>query len=1227
MRGTRILFLLAFCTLLSIVVVSAYDNFTFQINTSYIAGTTFSFQGDAADLTIDWGDGSVENDSGTGIFTHGYGGDGVYNISLNGTATRISFYEGTKDALVDILTNVSPGVTGITSAKYMFRDAQNFGPTLTEPAFFDLASTNVNEMQEMFYGASNFDGNISSWDVSNVTDMTDMFSSAQNFNQDLTTWDVSNVTNMSYMFSNTHNFNGEISTWDVGNVINMSEMFSNADGFDQNLSSWNVSNVTDMTNMFSNINLSTANYDSLLIGWASLPSLQSGVPFHGGDSKYCAGVTARDTTLVGTYGWTITDGGISCDLINPTATVNFPANNFYNDTASPATVIFNCSATDNYNLASLKLYITNGQNISFAQNQTTALTGTSNTSQWSVPMTNGNYTWGCKAEDQFNNIAWSTNKTLRVNYTDITPPTVAQNTPAATYTDNTTFEKEMTFNCSATDDSSLSSIQLYMTNVENGSLSLFSSTALSGTSNSAKWTTTLATGNYTWNCLTIDSANNQDWGANRTINISDVYSPVLIQVVPPKDTVNMSIGVNPILIFNETINTYDFIDLVETNNASANVSKEITLASNTNGSMNITLEPYQFLAYNTSYTILAKVYDQAGNVANYIINEFNTTKEDTDGDGIPDDQDTDDDNDNIPDENDTITGNETNIITNVNLIIEVNDSTNLYQEYNTTLNLSINDTDRNITLLKFENDFENNTIDFYNAIIQEGTQNNIGSILIYGIRPTAKKTVMFEKKNTTTQGVCVLDAEITTLNNFSSYCDGQGETYIDCANTTTGSYTCNELNISGTTYLQVIGLTNSGVKQQCQEDWTCTSWTTCSGSQQTRTCTDNNACGTTHNQPVEVKSCTTGSSGGGSSGGMSFGGSEGIPLAPGDMPAIFNMVIKFREGAFARSFTRIEQVSITNILKTALENREYEYKTYQTTINTDMTIAEKITFDVRLENTWLEAQNIDMNSIKVIVQAGDKTKRYDLTQKSVETFFTNYEVTTMIPDYIAIVAKPLQASYAPEEPSQPITTEFPTGDVANKQEQENTDTQSEKSQLLDAEDSSNSMWIFAIIILVIVGIVGVVSIVQYNKGHHGKTTTAIGQATISPQIVFEKIYEIRKKINAEATIVLTAQMDEVKKDKLLVEQKYQEILQEEIDELQRYIDSRSLPVTQQMSYPYSPHETLFGMLARAEKAFDLGNKDLAHRYYMQAREFYPQLESQDQQHVYPALVDIFNKIK
>ena len=62
--------------------------------------------------------------------------------------------------------------------------------------------------------------------------------------------DLQKVTNMSFMFYNATSFNGDISSWNVSNVTNMIYMFGKASSFNRDISNWNVSNVTHSTSMF-----------------------------------------------------------------------------------------------------------------------------------------------------------------------------------------------------------------------------------------------------------------------------------------------------------------------------------------------------------------------------------------------------------------------------------------------------------------------------------------------------------------------------------------------------------------------------------------------------------------------------------------------------------------------------------------------------------------------------------------------------------------------------------------------------------------------------------------------------------------------------------------------------------------------------------------------------------------------------------------------------------------
>ena len=281
----------------------------------------------------------------------------TYSTSTSSTSTYLLFNQNISSWDVGNVTNMSSmfayatafnqpigswNVSNVTNMFNMFSVATAFNQPIES---WDLSSvtnmfamfsgsafnqpigswdvSKVTNMGAMFFNDHTFNQPIGSWDVSKVTYMGDMFGGASAFNQPLGSWDVSSVTDMSYMFKSALAFNQPIDSWDVSSVTNMTNMFSFSTAFNQPLGSWNVSQVTDMYYMFDNAKLSTANYDSTLIGWATRGSnggvLKSGVHFDGGLSKYRYGSVARNY-LKNTYGWVIIDGG-GCVLPNTPATL------------------------------------------------------------------------------------------------------------------------------------------------------------------------------------------------------------------------------------------------------------------------------------------------------------------------------------------------------------------------------------------------------------------------------------------------------------------------------------------------------------------------------------------------------------------------------------------------------------------------------------------------------------------------------------------------------------------------------------------------------------------------------------------------------------------------------------------------------------------------------------------------------------------------------------------
>lgn len=289
------------------------NNQTITIPTK--AGETYNY-------TVDWGDNSTptshSNDTPP---THTYAALGTYTVRIT--------------------PNVANGFPAIRF--------DNGGDKVKILTVEQWGTGQWNGMERAFYGCINL--NVNATDAPNFapnSNLSYMFAYcfAMTGNASMSSWDTSNVVNMEHMFFYDYNFNQDIGGWDVSNVTNMGSMFAYASAFNQDISNWNVSNVTNMTNMFLSAALSTANYDALLDKWSGLATLQTGVSFHGGGSKYC-NKEVRDRLL--SRGWTITDSGTSCPQITTLSPVKNSTNNVGNTNLviTFSSVVTKTATTDN----------------------------------------------------------------------------------------------------------------------------------------------------------------------------------------------------------------------------------------------------------------------------------------------------------------------------------------------------------------------------------------------------------------------------------------------------------------------------------------------------------------------------------------------------------------------------------------------------------------------------------------------------------------------------------------------------------------------------------------------------------------------------------------------------------------------------------------------------------------------------------------------------------------
>jgi len=250
---------------------------------------------DPGDIVIYWGDGTSSNPYDTGGRTHTYSSSGIYNIIVDSGS----------NAFFDKI-----GTSFITTANGLAGDCSKVIGSIRRP---------VNGKIFDFTACRNFTGFTGQAQYQVLTGSTDTcFRYCNSLVSGLSNFDVSQVTSMDNMFVDCFVYNEDLSSWDTGNVTNMAAMFYSATSWNQNVGMWDISSVThgvggtaSFVNMFGETNLSTANYDQILIGWAAqAPNINSGLYIFGVPCGYTSAAQSARNLLTSTYGWTINDGGL-----------------------------------------------------------------------------------------------------------------------------------------------------------------------------------------------------------------------------------------------------------------------------------------------------------------------------------------------------------------------------------------------------------------------------------------------------------------------------------------------------------------------------------------------------------------------------------------------------------------------------------------------------------------------------------------------------------------------------------------------------------------------------------------------------------------------------------------------------------------------------------------------------------------------------------------------------
>lgn len=215
-------------------------SFEFIIDTLETRRIRLPFAG--SNLTVDWGDDTgIQAITSSSGYNHEYPIKGRYRIKITGTInnTTLSTFNNPWPLIEDIRQWGTQTLFDIST--FVLGNKMKAGAIISAtdmPLFVrDVSFENIFAFNE--FGPLN----VSHWDTIRVFDLRGAFRNS-NFNEDISQWEVFNVIDTESAFTDNPMFNQDISSWQTINVSKMRFMFAGASAFIQDISLWNVDNVT-----------------------------------------------------------------------------------------------------------------------------------------------------------------------------------------------------------------------------------------------------------------------------------------------------------------------------------------------------------------------------------------------------------------------------------------------------------------------------------------------------------------------------------------------------------------------------------------------------------------------------------------------------------------------------------------------------------------------------------------------------------------------------------------------------------------------------------------------------------------------------------------------------------------------------------------------------------------------------------------------------------------------
>ena len=267
--------------------------YTVKIESRLFGGIYFNNLGDKAKITkiANYGQGVSRLNIGSFYGCSSLLSISIGNIVSNGADASNQYRECTALTTVPLFN-----LSNCTNAYAMFYQCT----ALTTVPLFNLSS--VTNTQSMFYQCTALT-TVPLFNLSSVTNAYAMFAYCPVTTVPL--FNLSNCTSTRSMFA--YCPVTTVPLFNLSNCTNTQSMFYQCTAL-TTVPLLNLSSCTNASNMFAGVTLTTQSYSDFLINLATLP-LQSGVSFHGGNSKYNPAAAIARAYLISNFGWTITDGG------------------------------------------------------------------------------------------------------------------------------------------------------------------------------------------------------------------------------------------------------------------------------------------------------------------------------------------------------------------------------------------------------------------------------------------------------------------------------------------------------------------------------------------------------------------------------------------------------------------------------------------------------------------------------------------------------------------------------------------------------------------------------------------------------------------------------------------------------------------------------------------------------------------------------------------------------